>query len=190
LGSDGPDSQLAASRARRQRRTALVVMLSSFVCLVVLGLILWHLVTSRILSAGDSPATDKTGSPPALAVLPFHVASDGEPLGDEIAEDLIARLSKLDYLAVVARDESFAYRTGAIDAKRVGRALAVRYVIEGSVRRAANRIGLEVRVFDARTARPVWAEEHEIELAELAAVQQRLARLIASAVLLDARPGP
>jgi TolB-like protein len=190
LSSDGPDSQRAASRARRQRRTALVVMLSSLVCLVVLGLILWHLVSTRILSAWDGPAPDESGGAPAVAVLPFHAASDGEPLGDEIAGDLIARLSELDAFRVAARDESFAYRTGAVDAKRVGRALEVRYVVEGDVRRAGDRIGLQVRVFDARTARPVWAEEYEIEPAELAAVQQRLARLIASAVLLDARPGP
>jgi len=165
-------------------------MLSSVVALVLVSLTLWHLVTSRILSAWDDPALDKPGGPPAVAVLPFHAASDGEPLGDEIAEDLIAHLSELDSFPVVARDESFVYRTGAVDAKRVGRALAVRYVVEGDVLRAGDRIGLQVRVFDARTARPVWAEELEIEPAELAAAQQRLARLVASAVLLDARPSP
>jgi TolB-like protein len=189
VSSDGPDSQLAEARGRGYRRLALVVMLSSLLCLVVLSLILWHLVTGRILSAWDDSAREAGGAP-ALAVLPFQSASDGEPLGDEVAEDLIARLSKLDYFPVATRDESFAYRTGAIDAKRVGRALDVRYVVEGYVRSAEHRIHLRVRVFDAWTARLVWAEEHEIERAELALVERRLARLIASAVLRDARPGP
>jgi adenylate cyclase len=188
LSSDETDSQLDPSRARAIRRTALVVMLSSLACLVIIVLLLWHLVANRMLSAWNDPAMDPARGAPALAVLPFESAPDARPLGTDIASDLIARLSRLGHLRVARRDESFAYRSGAVDAKRVGRALRVRYVVDGRVSRIDGRIRLRVRVFDARTARPVWTEDREVEPAELAAAQQRLARRITSAVLGDAGP--
>ena len=97
---------------------------------------------------------------PSIAVLPFTNLSgdpDQEFFGDGIAEDILTDLAKLRWLFVIARNSSFTFRGKAIDVRTVSRELGVRYVLEGSVRRAGNRIRVTAQLIDATTGSHVWA---------------------------------
>ena len=101
---------------------------------------------------------------PSIAVLPFTVAADGrdrEFLSDGVADDLITELSKLRSLRVVARNASFAHREKSADVWRIGRALGVSYVLEGSARVADGRLRITGRLIDAATGMHVWAARYE-----------------------------
>ena len=115
-----------------------------------------------------------------IAVLPFKNLS-GDPeqeyLADGVAEDLLTRLSRWQ-VPVVARQSSFAYRDRALDVRQIGRELGVRYVIEGSIRRAGNHIRLAVQLIDAETGGHAWAENFDRELGDPFALQDELTHSI------------
>jgi TolB-like protein len=116
----------------------------------------------RFLGSPDPPAANKSApassSPipeePSLAVLPFHNLS-GDPeqeyFADGIVEEIITALARIRWLSVLARNSSFAYKGQHVDVKRVGRELGVRYVLEGSVRKSANRVRITTQLIDAST---------------------------------------
>jgi len=122
---------------------------------------------------------------PSIAVLPFTNMS-GDPaqefFSDGIAEDLVTALSKLRWLFVIARNSSFTYRGKAVDIRRVGRELGVRYVLEGSVQRAADRVRVTAQLVDATNAGHVWAERYDRELADIFAVQDEITQAVAAAI--------
>src|SRR5262245_30711499 len=99
-------------------------------------------------------------SKPSIAVLPFQNLS-GDPeqeyFADGIVEEIITALSRLRWLFVIARNSSFAYKERAVDAKQIGRELGVRYILEGSVRKAANRVRITGQLIDASTGVHLWA---------------------------------
>src|SRR5881397_2693486 len=107
------------------------------------------------------PAQREQLERPSIAVLPFNNMS-GDPeqeyFSDGITEDIITDLSKVSGLFVVARNSSFAYKRKAVDIRTVGRELGVRSVLEGSIRRAGNRIRITAQLIDAATGAHVWAE--------------------------------
>ena len=98
---------------------------------------------------------------PSIAVLAFNNMS-GDPeqeyFSDGICEDIITDLSKLSELHVIARNSSFAYKGKPVDVKQVGRELGVRYVLEGSVRKAGNRVRVTGQLIDATSGAHIWAE--------------------------------
>ena len=104
---------------------------------------------------------------PAIAVLPFDNLS-GDPeqeyFADGIAEDLITRLSAWRSYPVIARNSSFTYKGKAVDVKQVSRELGVRYVVEGSVRKAGERVRISAQLIDATTGAHVWAETYDLSL--------------------------
>src|SRR6185369_11187726 len=114
-----------------------------------------------------SPVAPPTDAPPALpdkpsiAVLPFQNMS-GDPeqeyFADGMVEDIITALSRIRWLFVIARNSSFTYKGEAVDVKQVSRELGVRYVLEGSVRRAANRVRITGQLIDAAAGTHLWAE--------------------------------
>jgi len=115
--------------------------------------------TSRT-SASILPLPDK----PSIAVLPFtNLSSDPEQdyFADGIAEDIITALSHFKALFVIARNSSFTYKGRAVDVKQVGRELGVRYVLEGSVRKAANRVRITGQLVDAATGAHLWSERFD-----------------------------
>jgi adenylate cyclase len=122
---------------------------------------------------------------PSIAVLPFTNMS-GDPaqefFSDGIAEDLVTALSKLRWLFVIARNSSFTYRSKAVDIRRVGRELGVRYVLEGSVQRAADRVRVTGQLVDATNASHVWAERYDRDLADIFAVQDEITQAVAAAI--------
>ena len=89
-------------------------------------------------------------------------------------EDLITGLSRFKSLLVIARNSSFTYKGRAVDVKQVGRELGVRYVLEGSVRKAATRVRIAAQLIEAESGAHVWAERYEASLDDVFAVQDEL----------------
>ena len=148
--------------------------------------------------AGPAPAQEQLALPskPSVAVLPFTNMSrddDQEYFADGLVEDLITDLSKVPGLFVIARNSSFAYRATAVDIRTVARELGVRYVIEGSVRRAATRVRINVQLIEATTNSHLWAERFDRDLADFFVLQDEVVgRVVAalSEVLPAATPVP
>ena len=114
---------------------------------------------------------------PSIAVLPFQNMS-GDPeqeyFADGMVEDIITALSRLRWLFVIARNSSFTYKGRAVDVKQVGRELGVRYVLEGSVRKAGNRVRITGQLIDAATGTHLWADRFDGELADVFDLQDQV----------------
>jgi adenylate cyclase len=111
---------------------------------------------------------------PSIAVLPFVNLSgdlDQEYFADGVAEDIITALSRYPSLFVIARNSSFSYKHRTVDVKEVGHELGVRYVLEGSLRKAGNRIRITAQLVEAATGKHVWAERYDRDLSDIFAVQ-------------------
>ncbi|MFQ5955103.1 MAG: adenylate/guanylate cyclase domain-containing protein [Kiloniellales bacterium] len=125
------------------------------------------------------------GGRPAIAVLPFENMS-GDPeqeyFADGIAEDILTRLAMWRWLPVIARNSSFTYKGRAIDVKDVGRELGARYVLEGSVRKAGNRVRISGQLIDSETGHHVWAERYDRALEDVFAVQDEITEAIVAAL--------
>jgi adenylate cyclase len=122
---------------------------------------------------------------PSIAVLPFQNMS-GDPeqeyFADGIVEDIITALSRFKSLFVIARNSSFTYKGKAVDIKHVGRELGVRYVLEGSIRRAGKRVRITGQLIDAASGAHVWAGRFDREIEDVFALQDDLAQAVVSAV--------
>jgi adenylate cyclase len=120
---------------------------------------------------------------PSIAVLPFQNMSDDpqqEYFADGITEDIITELSRFSELFVIARNSSFQYKGKAVDLRQVGRELGVRYVLEGSIRRGDDRIRITAQLIETETGAHRWAEHYDRELKDVFAIQDEVARTIAS----------
>ena len=127
------------------------------------------------------PLPDK----PSVAVLPFaNMSTDPEQefLADGIAEDIITALSRYPSLFVIARSSSFTYKGRAIGVKQIGHELGVRYVLEGSLRKAGNRIRVTAQLVEAETGKHVWAERYDRALADIFAVQDEITEAVTIAI--------
>ena len=114
---------------------------------------------------------------PSIAVLPFtNMSGDPEQeyFADGVVEDIITALSRFPNLFVIARNSSFTYKSRAVDVKQVGRELGVRYVLEGSIRKAGNRLRVTGQLVDASTGMHLWADRFESALDAIFEVQDRL----------------
>jgi adenylate cyclase len=105
-----------------------------------------------------------------------------EYFSDGISEDIITDLSKLSELHVIARNSSFTYKGQSVDVKRVGRELGARYVLEGSVRKAGNRIRVTSQLIDAESGAHIWAERFDRDLTDIFAVQDEITQEIIAAL--------
>ena len=140
------------------------------------------------MAAAEAPPSDR----PSIAVLPFDNMSGEAEQGyfaDGITEDLITDLSKVSGLFVIARNSSFAYKGRAADIRQVSRALGVRYVLEGSVRRSADRLRITAQMIDGTTGGHVWAERYDRAVADVFAVQDEVTRSIVRALSVQLTAG-
>lgn len=122
---------------------------------------------------------------PSIAVLAFaNMSGDPEQeyFCDGVSEDIITELSRFRSLFVIARNSSFSYKGKSPDIRQVGRELGVHYVLEGSIRRAGNRIRVNGQLIDASTASHIWAERYDRVLEDIFAVQEELTRSIVRAI--------
>src|SRR5262245_60453420 len=130
---------------------------------------------------GPKPASQPTALPlpdkPSIAVLPFQNMS-GDPeqdyFADGMGEDIITALSRFNALFVIARHSSFIYSARAVDVKQVGRELGVRYVLEGGVRKAANRVRISGQLIDAATGGHLWADHFDGVIEDIFELQDRI----------------
>lgn len=122
---------------------------------------------------------------PSIAVLPFtNMSSDPEQeyFSDGITEDIITELSRFRELFVIARNSSFSYKGKAIKVQDIATNLGVRYVLEGSVRVAGDRIRVTAQLIDAETGHHIWSERYDREITDLFALQDEIAQTVAGAV--------
>jgi adenylate cyclase len=130
--------------------------------------------------------------PPSIAVLPFDNMSgdrEQEYFSDGITEDIITDLSKVGGLLVIARNSSFAYKGKSTDIRTVGRELGVRAVLEGSIRRAGNRVRITAQLIDVTTGGHLWAERYDRDVTDIFAVQDEVTRHIVDALSVKLKPG-
>jgi TolB-like protein len=131
-------------------------------------------VTPAAIATGSAllPPLDK----PSIAVLPFRNVSgnpEQEYFADGLAEDLITGLSRVSWIFVIARDSSFVFRGEKVDARTIGDRLGVRYLVEGSVRRAGPRLRLTVQLIEAATGNHLWADKYDGTLEDVFDFQDR-----------------
>jgi serine/threonine-protein kinase len=119
-----------------------------------------------------------TGPVSSIAVLPFGVSSDGDQFGDGLAEELIHALSLYDDLQVVARASAAALRGHGLDIREIGRRLNVAMILDGSVRRAGNRLRVTVQLIDVKDGRHLWSEHYDREMTDVFEVQDEITAAI------------
>jgi len=127
------------------------------------------------------PLPDK----PSIAVLPFaNMSGDPEQeyFADGMVEEIITALSRIRWLFVIARNSSFTYKGQAVDVKQVGRELGVRYVLEGSVRKAGDRVRITGQLIDAATGVHLWADRFDGSLKDVFELQDRVASSVAGVI--------
>jgi TolB-like protein/class 3 adenylate cyclase/Tfp pilus assembly protein PilF len=138
-----------------------------------------------------SPGTPRTGealplpSKPSIAVLPFDDLSgerDQEYFADGMVEEIITALSRFRGLFVIARNSSFAYKGRTVNVREVGRELGVRYILEGSVRKAGNRLRISGQLIDATTSMHLWAERFDGDLADIFDLQDQVTTSVVGAI--------
>ncbi|HJY80934.1 MAG TPA: adenylate/guanylate cyclase domain-containing protein [Candidatus Binatia bacterium] len=133
-------------------------------------------VAPTILSDETTPSLPLSDKP-SIVVLPFvNLSSDPEQeyFSDGITEDLTSSLSQLSGLFVIARNSAFAYKGKAVKVQEVSRELGVRYVLEGSVRKAGNRVRITAQLIDATTGYHLWSERYDRELKDIFALQDEI----------------
>jgi TolB-like protein len=138
-------------------------------------------------AAAKSPAAPALPLPdkPSIAVLPFaNMSGDPEQeyFADGMVEEIITALSRIRWLFVIARNSSFTYKGQAIDLKRVGRELGVRYVLEGSVRKAGTRVRITGQLIDALTGTHLWADRFDGSLEDVFELQDKVAISVAGVI--------
>jgi adenylate cyclase len=136
-------------------------------------------LTERL--SASPPLPDK----PSIAVLPFQNMS-GDPeqeyFADGMVEDIITALSRFKSLFVIARNSSFTFKGQAVDIKEVGRRLGVRYVLEGSVRKASGKVRITGQLIDAVTGAHIWVDRFERDLTDIFAIQDEVTIAVVSAI--------
>src|SRR5207253_10409344 len=122
---------------------------------------------------------------PSIAVLPFQNMS-GDPgqeyFVDGMVEEIITALSRIRWMFVIARNSSFTYKGQAVDVRQVGRELGVRYVLEGSVRKAGNRVRITGQLIDATSGAHLWADRFEGSLENIFELQDEVASGVVGAI--------
>ncbi|SLN74131.1 Transcriptional regulator HilA [Roseovarius albus] len=148
----------------------------------------WRFAAAGQQSSSSETSTDEVlviPEKPSIAVLPFDNMSDDaeqEYLADGLSEDLITALSKVRWFFVIARNSTFTYKGQAVDITKVGKELGVRYVLEGSVRKAGNRVRVTVQLIEAATGNHVWAERYDRQIEDIFDLQDEMTNTIVGAI--------
>jgi TolB-like protein/class 3 adenylate cyclase/Flp pilus assembly protein TadD len=172
-----------------QRMSALAVVV--VLLLLAGGLAIWKYYTRTVPPPTEVASVKKMAYPlpdkPSIAVLPFDNMSDDpkqEYFSDGITEDLITDLSKISGLFVIARNSTFTYKGKPVKVQQVSEELGVRYVLEGSVRKAGDKVRINAQLVDATTGHHLWAERFDGTFVDIFALQDRFTRKIVAALAL------
>jgi adenylate cyclase len=151
-----------------------------------------HRSAISVESKGDTDSAPPLPNKPSIAVLPFENMSadpEQEYFSDGITEDIITELSKISGLFVIARHSAFTYKGKSVTLKQVGRELGVRCALEGSVRKAGNRLRITAQLIDTITDHHLWAERYDRDIEDIFAVQDEVAHRVADALAVALKPG-
>jgi adenylate cyclase len=152
----------------------------------------WHPgVTHATVTNGQRSNTTNTQAHVAIAILPFtNMSGDPEQeyFSDGISEDIITDLSKIAGLTVIARNSSFTYKGRSVDVRTIGRELGVQSVLEGSIRRSANRVRITAQLIDATSGGHLWADRYDRDLTDIFEVQDDVTHRIVDALKVKLSP--
>jgi len=190
LLDDGrPDS--ATAEGYRRRRWAALAAAAVTLVVVAVGVTWWRPwerpVEAALIQPSDLTPPDK----PSIAVLPFANVSDDpkqEYFADGMTDGLVTELAQISGLFVIARNSTFAYKEKAVTPKQVSKELGVRYVLEGSVQRAGEKLRINAQLIDILSGGHVWAGKFDGTLADVFALQDEVTRGIADALALRLTP--
>ena len=174
-----------SSRPRRANRRRVTRVVGALAVLILLGIGAW---AGWDWLNGSLPSALTLPDRPSVAVLPFANLSQDpaqEYFSDGVTEDLITGLSKVSGLFVIARNSAFTYKGKAVKVDDVGRDLGVRYVVEGGVQRAGNRVRITAQLVDATTGYHIWAERYDREIRDVFALQDEVTEQIISALAVE-----
>ena len=185
------DAVVAVPPAKRGSRKPLVIGAVAVVAAVAVGV-----AALQPWRTGPGPepqsAAPAPGGKPTVAVLPFDNLS-GDPeqdyFADGMSEDLITDLSKVSGLAVISRNSTFRYKGKSVDIRQVGRELGANFVLEGSVRRAQERLRINAQLIDASTGSHLWADRYDNTVADVFSLQDQVTREIVAALEVALLPG-
>ncbi len=186
----GPPAVPPTATLRRRPTRRLVATDAAGTTLLVAGGTVAWLAPWRPRSETAAPAPKPLALPsrPSVAVLPFdNMGGDPEQtyFADGVTEDLITDLSKVQGLFVIARNSTFAYKGKARDVREVARALGVRYVLEGSVRRSGGEVRVNAQLVDATTGGHVWADRYDGDMKNVFALQDKVTRNVVAALAVE-----
>jgi adenylate cyclase len=189
-------SRKKPSRAGQDARKRAYLIVAAVILVIITGMGVWYFRLPSALSpnkiaweqAPSLPLPDK----PSIAVLPFDNMS-GDPkqdyFSDGITEEIITGLAKVPKLFVIARNSSFSFKGKAVTVQDVGKKLGVRYVLEGSVRKAEGKVRITAQLIDTQTGGHVWAERYDRSLKDIFAIQDEITRNIMVAMQVKLTQG-
>ena len=176
----------SAERPERPRRTAAAVT-AIVLLLAVGGAFWWQPWTTEMEPVPTEQSAIARSEKPSIVVLPFtNISSDKEQeyFSDGMTEDLITDLSKISDLTVISRTSTSGYKGRKIDIREIGKALNVRYVIEGSVRKAGEQVRITAQLIDATTGGHLWAERYDGKLDDIFSLQDQVLEKIVGSLAL------
>jgi adenylate cyclase len=184
IGSQAPTSGFSLEPKRRKLPpVGRLLLFATGIVVLATGFYFW--VDMHVRSLSDKPQTDVTSrqmsQKPSIAVLPFKNLSNDhqqEYFSDGITNDIITELSKFRDLIVIASNTVFTYKGKPVKVKEVGRELDVRYVLEGSTQKSADRVRINAQLIDADTEQHVWAQRYDRQLKDIFSVQDDIVHTI------------
>jgi TolB-like protein len=179
-----PQDKAKATVTRPRNRRWLYALPIVGVLAAVVGGLLWYQPwTPRVEAARVERMAFPLPDKPSIAVLPFDNLSGNaaqEYFSDGISEDIITDLSQLSNLIVIARNSSFSYKSQNVNFQEVGRDLGAKFVLEGSVRKAGNRVRISAHLVDTANGHHLWAERYDRKLDDIFSLQDEITQLIVS----------
>ena len=172
-------------KQRRRAAVATVVVL----LLLVAGVVIWKSYMKTPAPPGEIASVEKMAFPlpdrPSIAVLPFNNLS-GDPsqdyLSDGTTENIITALSKISNLFVIARNSTFTYKGKTVKVQEIAEDLGVRYVLEGSIQKAGERMRITAQLVDGLTGRHLWAERYDRQIGDIFALQDDITNQVVTAL--------
>jgi adenylate cyclase len=180
-----PSEVKAKVKGRNQKYFAMAAAVVVIIGAVVAWQFIWRPSHPRIEMASKEKMAFPLPDKPSIAVLPF-VNISGDPqqefFSDGLTEDLITALSKVPHLFVISRQSTFTYKGKPVKVKQVSEELGVRYVLEGSVRKAGDKVRVTGQLIDALTGHHLWAERYDRDIKDIFAVQDEITKNIITAL--------
>jgi adenylate cyclase len=189
LEPDDAGKIIGEKKSRPVQRKWTIVAVAAMIILLVVAFTIWNYYFR--LSAKENAAT-ALPEKPSIAVLPFDNLSgdpDQDYIADGITENIITALSKIPEMFVIARNSAFTYKGKPIKVQKVAEDLGIRYVLEGSIQKASNRLRITGQLIDATTGHHLWAEQYDRVIEDLFAVQDEITLAIVSSLQVKLTDG-